>query len=106
MFRVLTQFKEREGHLRVPNKHVQLLGTWNRFQRSQKNAWKLVSEKEQYVKNEIGFTWNVLEVQFLDTMITALLAQFKQREGHSCNVSVNHVEHLDGVGSKSNLGFG
>jgi hypothetical protein len=48
MFRALTQFKQREGHFRVPPKHVEDgtdLGSWNGRQREMKKAGMLVPER-------------------------------------------------------------
>jgi hypothetical protein len=94
MFRALTRFKEREGHLRVPVLHVedgQHLGGWIGRHRLEKRKGLLCPEEERRL-NEIGFIWNEPKEKLV-AMITAL-AQFKQREGH-CNVSTNHTEHLD-----------
>jgi hypothetical protein len=90
-FLLLLQFRDREGHLRVPRRHVedgQKLGAWICRHRAQKKAGTLVSEKERRLKN-IGFIWNALEGNW-DTMFRAL-TQFKQREGH-LRVSTQHVE--------------
>jgi hypothetical protein len=99
---LLLQFRDREGHLRVPARHVEdnhKLGNWIDKQRTQKRKRKLCPEKERRL-NDIGFIWDVYEAQF-DTMIRAL-TQFKQREGH-CNVSEKLIECLDG-GVKLKLG--
>jgi hypothetical protein len=96
-FLLLLQFRDREGHLRVPQRHFedgQKLGTWISRNRRQKRRGALCPEEERRL-NEIGFIWNVNDAKF-DTMFTAL-AQFKQREGH-CNVSDACIEHLDGGG--------
>jgi hypothetical protein len=97
-FLLLLQFRDREGHLRVPARHIEKngykLGFWLDNQRTQKKRGTLSLEKERRL-NDIGFIWNVYEAHF-DTMIRAL-KQFKQREGH-CNVSEKHIECLeDGV---------
>jgi hypothetical protein len=50
MFRALKQFKQREGHLRVPKRQVEdglKLGGWVCFHRVKQNAGTLVSEKER-----------------------------------------------------------
>jgi hypothetical protein len=90
-FLLLLQFRDREGHLRVPRRHVedgQQLGAWICRQRAQKKAGTLVSEKERRL-NEIGFIWKN-DNRNWDTMFRAL-TQFKQREGHF-EVHVKHVE--------------
>jgi hypothetical protein len=103
MFRTLTQFKQREGHLSVPKRHVedgQNLGDWIHTQQQLEKNGKLVPEKKRRL-NEIGLPWNVFERKW-DTMFSSL-AQFKQREGH-CKVVHNHIEHMHG-GGKLNLGM-
>jgi hypothetical protein len=101
-FLLLLQFRDREGHLRVPALHVedcQQLGAWTGKQRAKQRKGKLCPERERRL-NDIGFIWNVNEAQF-DTMIRAL-TQFQQREGHR-NVLEKHIECLDG-GVKFKLG--
>jgi hypothetical protein len=96
MFRALIQFKEREGHSRVPTTQVEdglKLGRWISDRRTQKTNGMLTSEKERRL-NDIGLVWNPL-VENWDNMVRAL-TQFKQREGHYCPVSVKHIEHMDG----------
>jgi hypothetical protein len=103
MFRTLTQFKQREGHLSVPKRHVedgQNLGDWIHTQQQLEKNGKLVPEKERRL-NEIGFIWNGNEEHF-DAMVTAL-TQFKQREGH-CKVVHSHIEHMHS-GDKLKLGI-
>jgi hypothetical protein len=101
-FLLLLQFRDREGHLRVPTYHVEdghKLGSWICMNRAQQKSGTLYPERLRRL-NEIGFIWNAQDARF-DTMIRAL-TQFKQREGH-CNVSQKHIEHLDG-GVKLKLG--
>jgi hypothetical protein len=101
-FPLLLQFRDREGHVRVPLFHVEdgkKLGAWIRRLRFNKKKGKLCPKKERQL-NEIGFVWNASEGKW-DTMMRAL-TQFKQREGH-CKVLDKHVEYLDD-GGKLNLG--
>jgi hypothetical protein len=103
LYRALTQFKQREGHFRVPIKHIEdgnKLGKWVSVQRDFKNDGTLATEKERRL-NEIGFIWNALEGQY-DAMCNAL-AQFKERDGH-CNVFRNHIEYMD-CGAELKLGI-
>jgi hypothetical protein len=92
MFRVLAQFKQREGHMRVPRLHVeedgQKLGIWICSQRLQKNAGTLLSNKEDLL-NEIGFIWKGRN-EIWYTMFN-LYTQFVQREQH-LRVPKLHVE--------------
>jgi hypothetical protein len=100
-FLLLLQFRDREGHLRVPKRHVeagQNLGDWICKQRTKKRKEKLDPEKERRLNEIFGFIWDAHGGRSV-AMITAL-TQFKQREGH-CNVSANHTEALnDGVNLK------
>jgi hypothetical protein len=101
-FLLLLQFRDREGHVRIPVRHVedgQRLGVWVRMHRDHRNSGTLCPEKERRL-NEIGFIWKAHDGKY-DTMCRAL-AQFKEREGH-CGVSETHIEHLDG-GVKLKLG--
>jgi hypothetical protein len=87
VFRALTQFKEREGHLRVPMLHVEdglKLGCWNASQKQMKKSGTLVPERKRRL-NEIGYIWKKEREGNWDCMFRAL-TQFKEREGH-CNVS-------------------
>jgi hypothetical protein len=91
----LLQFRDREGHMRVPVRHVedgQKLGMWVRKHRYKKNAGTLDTEKVRRL-NAIGFIWNAGDGKW-DLMMRAL-TQFEQREGH-CNVTHKHIEYLDG----------
>jgi hypothetical protein len=102
-FLLLLEFRDREGHMRVPVNHFRdgkNLGAWAIHQRNQKKDGKICPEKERRL-NEVGFIWNAREGKW-DTMMRAL-AQFNQREGH-VNVPRNHIEDLDD-GGKLNLGL-
>jgi hypothetical protein len=103
MFRALTQFKQREGHLRVPSRHVEdfeTLGAWTGKQRKQKRVGTLCPEDERRL-NEIGFIWNDHEETW-ETMIRAL-TQFKEREGQCNVIPEKNIVHIDG-GNKVKLG--
>jgi hypothetical protein len=57
MITALTKYKQREGHLRVPTRHVedgQNLGTWIRRNRDQQWNGTFVPENERRL-HEIGF---------------------------------------------------
>jgi hypothetical protein len=102
-FLLLLKFRDREGHLRVPKRHVEdgrRLGAWIDKQRTNKNASSLLPVVEERRLNEIGFIWKAHEEKW-ETMIRAL-TQFKEREGH-CKVAIKHIENLDD-GVKLKLG--
>jgi Helicase associated domain/Helicase conserved C-terminal domain len=88
-FAILKQFKEREGHCNVLQRHHEgtfRLGGWVSVQRTSKDT---MSAEHRQRLNEIGFVWDVLESKWEDGF--AVLKQFKAREGH-CNVSQLHIE--------------
>jgi hypothetical protein len=90
-FQLLLQFKQREGHLRVPARHVEdgyKLGRWISLQRTLKRLETLCPERLRRL-NEIGLTWNARDGKW-ETMFKAL-TQFKQREGN-LRVPINHSE--------------
>jgi hypothetical protein len=94
MFMALAQYKRREGHLRVPTRHVedgQKLGDWITLHRAKKKAGTLAFERERRL-SEIGFIWEGHHRKW-DTMFRALM-QFQQREGHM-KVPRRHIEHID-----------
>jgi len=83
-FDYLLQFKEREGHCRVPARMSEggyPLGRWVGTQRSEKE--KLSSDRIKRL-DTIGFVWDVLHEQWEEGF--GYLLQFKEREGH-CKVS-------------------
>ena len=83
------KFKEREGHLRVPQYFESdgyRLGLKVVNLRQQK---KILSPRRISILNEMGFIWNELDQKW-NEFILALTA-FKEREGH-LNVQWKHVE--------------
>jgi superfamily II DNA or RNA helicase len=82
-FGLLEQFKEAEGHCRVPQKY-QLdefgLGTWVANQRLKQES--LSPERKQKL-DEIGFVWDAIAAAWEEGF--SKLLQFKEAEGH-CNV--------------------
>jgi superfamily II DNA or RNA helicase len=82
-FGYLLQFKEREGHCRVPQRASEggyPLGTWVGTQRNRKE--NLSSDRIQRL-DAIGFVWDPLHEQWEEAF--GYLLQFKEREGH-CKV--------------------
>jgi hypothetical protein len=58
-FKLLQVFKEREGHCKVPNNHIEgqhKLGSWVSNQRTKK--LELSSERKARL-DELGFAWSV-----------------------------------------------
>jgi hypothetical protein len=94
-FTALTTFKTREGHCRVPQRHIEgtfNLGAWVARQRATKDR---ISPERRKRLDEIGFVWDPLEEVWEEGF--AALTTFEAREGH-CNVPDGHVE------TKCNLG--
>jgi superfamily II DNA or RNA helicase len=88
-FRKLQQFKDREGHCRVPQGYKEegyVLGTWVSTQRYIKE--KMSAERRQRL-DELGFIWESRIEAWEDAFIK--LQQFKDREGH-CRVPSSHKE--------------
>ncbi len=95
-FAALRQFKQREGHCRVPQGHKMdglKLGVWVSAQRTRKKG--LTPDRLNRL-NRLGFSWDpqaeLWEQDF------AALHKFRKRVGH-CRVPAKHKE--DGI----NLGF-
>jgi hypothetical protein len=88
-FASLATFKAREGHCRVPMRHVEgtfNLGFWVRRQR--KNRETIPLERMRRL-DEMGFVWNARERAWEEGF--AALTMFKAREGH-CRVPIKHNE--------------
>jgi hypothetical protein len=88
--RYLTIYKQREGHCRVPAKHMEngfRLGGWVSAQRG--NADTLSAPRRQQL-DELGFVWDVLQTDWAEGL--RHLTIYKQREGH-CRVPAAHKEN-------------
>ena len=101
MFNLLFQFKEREGHLDVPQNHKEdgkNLGKWISTQRYLQKQGVLDDYREKRL-NDIGVSWDLTYLlgERWEEMYD-LLVQFNQREGHS-NVPRGHVENGESLGS-------
>jgi superfamily II DNA or RNA helicase len=86
---LLERFVAREGHVRVPIKHVEdgvQLGKWINKQRSRRDT--LGPERTARLE-ALGFVWNILDETF-ERNIT-LLERFVAREGHA-RVPKSHIE--------------
>ncbi|MCP4607001.1 MAG: hypothetical protein GY847_41895 [Proteobacteria bacterium] len=91
-FESLLRYVEREGHARVPTKHVEdgfKLGVWVSVQRTRKRQKKM-SRQRYFVLNGIeGWSWNALKEKWPAAL--ARLKKYADREGHSM-VPMKHVE--------------
>lgn len=88
-FAALIQFKNREGHCRVPQDRIEngiSLGTWVSNQRAKRK--KMSIEYRQRL-DDVGFVWDPLVTQWEDGL--RLLRQYVKREG-SCRVHSKHQE--------------
>jgi superfamily II DNA or RNA helicase len=89
-FAALKRFQKREGHCRVPTKHIEKglkLGVWVSSQRTR--AHELSLDRRRCL-DSIEFTWNIFS--FLWEQGFSSLQSFHKREGH-CNVPQKHQEN-------------
>ena len=94
-FAALSKYKAREGHCRVPLRHVEgtvKLGQWVSEQRKQRDT---MPAKRRQRLDEIGLVWDAPEHQWEEGF--AALNKFKAREGH-CRVPARYVEGTYGLG--------
>src|SRR5262249_51517334 len=88
-FDALLSFKQREGHCRVSQGHLEgnfKLGSWVSVQRKTK---KTMSPERRKQLDEHNFVWELHQTMWEEGF--AALMRFKQREGH-CRVPVGHSE--------------
>jgi hypothetical protein len=88
-FAALKRFQKREGHCRVPTKHIEKgikLGVWVSVQRTRAHELSLDRLK---CLDSIEFTWNVFSFQWEQGF--SALQSFHKREGH-CKVPQKHKE--------------
>jgi superfamily II DNA or RNA helicase len=88
--RYLTNYKEREGHCRVPRKHIEngfRLGQWVGNRRQSKED---LTEARRQRLDELGFIWDPHEADWEEGL--RHLITYKEREGH-CRVPVTHKEN-------------
>jgi len=105
-FEALDSFVAREGHSRVPDKHVEdglklgsAVGEWRMKYRASKLAPEIVLRLQSYP----GWTWNPRgedKARHLELLLSALNA-FMAREGHS-RVPRGHIEDGFKLGSAIN----
>ena len=82
MYSVLRSFSQREGHSRVPSRHVEQgreLGTW--VLRQRKNHPNLASDRRHRLESLPGWTWDPF-VQRWDGYFDCL-REYVEREGHA-----------------------
>jgi superfamily II DNA or RNA helicase len=90
-FSALQKFKNREGHCRAPQKHIEediTLGSWVMHQRAFRDKGKLDPERIKRL-DSIGFSWDPY-VEDWESGFSAL-QKFKNREGH-CRATQKHIE--------------
>ena len=99
MYDLLVQFKKREGHTNVPQKHKeddQNLGTWLNSQRSLQSKGKLSMDRQKRFE-ELDFLWSRSSQIAWEEMYD-LLVQFEKKEGHP-NVPFMHKEDGQNLGT-------
>jgi hypothetical protein len=87
--RLLEQFVKREGHARVPAKHVEgdaRLGIWVNGLRTKRGRLSATQRKQL---DRLGFAWSPLDTS-LEQKFT-LIERFVAREGHA-RIPLRHVE--------------
>ena len=92
-FRFLRLFVNREGHARVPQKHVEdgfRLGQWVRTQRGARAKGQLPSSQVFRLEALPGWSWNTRADKWEERL--GLLRKFVEREGHA-RVPWNSVEN-------------
>jgi hypothetical protein len=90
-FCLLLEFKNREGHCRIPLSHIEkdfTLGNWVSKQREFKKNGRLNPDRIHRLES-LGFIWDAQIDSWEIGFVT--LEQFKRREGH-CRVPLKHVE--------------
>ena len=95
-FDALVNFKKREGHCRVPQRHFEgdrNLGRWVSFQR--KLLDKMHPDRKKRL-DELGFEWDPFGAGWENGF--AALVKFKEREGH-CRVTGHHIEESYNLGT-------
>ena len=89
-FNSLTQYKNREGHCRVPKAHIEQgyrLGMWVNGQRQKKGTMPIQRRKRL---DSIGFIWDRVADQWEEGL--KYLRIYNAREGHS-RVPLGHIEN-------------
>ena len=97
-FEYLQTYVQREGHARVPQRHVEVgfrLGTWVNAQRGERRRGKLSPEKVALLGELPGWIWGTQEDDWRRAY--KLLERFVAREGHA-RVPRSHVEDGFGLG--------
>jgi superfamily II DNA or RNA helicase len=90
-FAALLKFRDREGHCRAPQKHIEegvTLGSWVMKQREVRNKEKLDPERIKRL-DSIGFSWDPFTEDWENGFVA--LQKFKDREGH-CRAPQKHIE--------------
>jgi superfamily II DNA or RNA helicase len=87
MFQKLREFKEREGHCRIPRTSGELW-RWAANLRTTRRAGKLSQDKVARL-DDLGFSWEPEEEDF--ERMSQKLREFKEREGH-CRVPRGYVD--------------
>jgi Helicase associated domain len=88
-FICLKAYKEREGHCRVPDRHLEngfRLGQWVGAQRIHRDD---LSDEHRQRLNELGFVWEPHKTDWEEGFRHLVI--YKEREGH-CRVPDRHME--------------
>ena len=88
----LVKYVEREGHAKVPSKHIEdefKLGQWVGTRRVNYINKTLSEEKIKTLESFKGWTWDPSEEQFKNGIV--YLVKYVESEGHA-QVSAKHIE--------------
>jgi superfamily II DNA or RNA helicase len=94
----LVLYKERNGHCRVPRRHIEngsRLGQWVGVQRRQRQHKYGLPEERRQRLDKLGFVWDPFEADWEEGF--RYLTMYKEREGH-CSVPAKHTENGFGLG--------
>ena len=86
-FGLLEQFKEAEGHCRVPMRHKYCGHNLGQWIGNQRKAQDIMSPERKQRLDDIGFVWDAIAEQWEDGF--SKLLKFKEAEGH-CRVPTSY----------------
>jgi len=91
MFTMLTEYKDKYGHCKVPNQYSEnpQLGRWVQHQRQAKKKGELSKERIERL-NDLGFLWSLLDEQW-EKKFTKLV-EYKKIHGN-CHVPKRFTEN-------------
>ena len=95
-FHHLIVYKEREGHCRVPKKHIEAVFPLGQWVGSQRGVKETLTEERRQRLDELEFVWDPLAADWEEGF--SCLKAYKEREGH-CRVPYGHIENRCRLGT-------